>query len=189
MQRMHSGAFSPEVAKLLFLKGTQFHTFGSVLLPDILLAIVAAILLVYAILYFWHHFTPHWLIMCAMAVFAALQLLGVSSNAALGALVSPVAFTGDRYYFFTKIAFWICLTFILNKLSRGRYSRPLFLLAPACLVFVAVLNVHYLRRPPLPDLHWKQASAVISSGRRSVVIPINPAPWEIRLTLPDRSTR
>jgi hypothetical protein len=173
----------------LFLKGFQYHTFGNVLLPDPLLAIAAAMLIVCAILYFWRHLSPHWLIICAMAIFAALQLLGVSSNTALGTLVSPVAFTGDRYYFFAKIAFWICFTFCLSKLSSGRYSQPLFLLAPACLVFIAMLNVHHLRRPPLSDLHWKQASAVISSGQRSVVIPINPAPWEIRLTLPDRSTQ
>lgn len=184
-----SGPFSPEVAKCLFFKGLQFHTFGAVFLPDILFAGVAAVLLVYATFCLWHCPSISLLLMLAIFIFASLQLLGVSHNASLNTLVSPSAFAGDRYYFFAKTGFWVCLTSSLNKLSRSKYYRQLFLLAPACLVFVSMLNLHHLRRSPLPDLHWKQASEVINSGKRDVVIPINPAPWVIRLTLPEGSTR
>lgn len=83
----------------------------------------------------------------------------------------------DRYYFFSKITLWWCLSVCAFSLARWPRLKPLaWALALGPLAVNAASIASLLRRPPLIDLNWPQYAKQIQA-KRPVVVPINPVPW------------
>lgn len=177
-------SFSWAAANALLVKGFQLHTFGMTITPNTLSGVIAALALTYTVIYCWRQPHLEYFILLAMFLFGSFQLLAVASNVNIGPLVGATSFAGDRYYFFAKIGFWLAVAYLATELAKHHEVPDLCLLVPLCLIVIALMNPQLLRRKPLPNLHWGQASRALKSGHGQVVIPINPAPWAIRLKLP-----
>lgn len=119
-------------------------------------------------------------LMFAMATFEL--LLGALKPGAIG----PSMMGGDRYYFLGKTAAW----WVIGLLALPYFTKPAqasWIIAGAML-WVAFMNIDYMRRPPLPDLDWHKQARQIRSGEKTP-LQINPFWWgqgRIVITPPSR---
>lgn len=174
--------FDPVLGGQIVLLGFQIHTFGNTLFSEKVSAAVFALVLIACFKVTCRTEQPILLVMLAMLVFGVAQILSAAHPVA----DTPKLYTdlmGDRYFLFAKVSFWICTASALSC-SRGVGKSTARALVPMLLVLIAICHPGMMRRPPFPDLHWKQAVKMLGHQRTPapVTIPINPIPWEIKVT-------
>ncbi|HEX7324214.1 MAG TPA: hypothetical protein VF292_02520 [Rhodanobacteraceae bacterium] len=175
-------------AKLIFFEGFQFKLFGTYLFPYELFGIFIIASIVLLITHVYRHPNVSGLIILALIPFAVIQLVGLSDNYGVSWLAIPTSMAGDRYYFFAKVAFWVCLGFALSGGTSSKHYKSQ-ILVPVSLMFIAILNPQYLRNPAMINMHWTHSAQLIRdrSTDRPLVIPINPPGWHV--TLPPARVR
>jgi hypothetical protein len=160
----------------------QIHMFGTIFIPAaaflfLIAAGVVALLRSAAL-------TSDQKIVCVLMLGMAIceLCLGVLKPGAIG----PSMMGGDRYYFLGKTAAW----WVIGLLALPYLAKPAqstWMVAGAML-WVAFMNVDYMRRPPLPDLDWHKQAKQIQAGERTP-LQINPFWWgngRIVITPPPR---
>jgi hypothetical protein len=176
-----TGILSFRLVKAAFMSGVQIHILGAELLPPglFLLTVILAVIAT-AQLCKKRQFGVAYLIVPIMAVFATMQILGgyppfldVASH----------SLNADRYFFFAKVTFWVCVAAMLHTALPTQKVRRTALV-PLALIFIHLCNPGTLQRTTLPDLDWKSGARKLSSQEKVIRIPINPSPWVITIIRP-----
>ncbi|MEY2169642.1 MULTISPECIES: hypothetical protein [unclassified Rhodanobacter] len=182
-QRQPHGPFELSLAKQNVLQGFQYHTFGEILFSPSVATLFFVCLLLFLVRSAWRSDTAGIVPVALMLIFALLQIVSSAHAGPNENLISTTIIWSDRYFFFAKIAFWLCIACTLCNLdhSEGNSFAPVVLVL---LILVAVLHPGDMRRVPLPDLNWAQESRALRGAGTSgpVSIPINPVPWRITVT-------
>ena len=155
---------------------TQTHTFGMHLLPPFLFGPLLALLPVVTLLCGRIPHSTRGLLAAAWA----LALLQIIAGASKPGLLAESVGVGDRYMVLFKPMFWMLLYVALVSCLPLRRGTPAFVIVLTAMLVLAATHRHQLRRPPMPDQHWRQAIAEAQSGR-GAIIPVNPHPWQLKL--------
>ncbi|WP_313916687.1 hypothetical protein, partial [Tahibacter sp.] len=180
-QNLRASATPGWLAAREVMAGLQTHTLGYAWFPHAvfcglsILAVIGCIAGAASV--------PARALIVTVACFVAAQLWTVASKHAAVATPIPDLILdlgyADRYFLLFKVLFWVSLLLAL----RGILGRLRTIALPVTLVaigIVAVQNNDHLRRPPLPDLKWREHATRMDRGE-AVAAPINPAPWTVNV--------
>jgi hypothetical protein len=179
--RPNMGIISLRIAKTLFTDTLERQTLGSTAIPSAIFLGCMTFLLAFVGFRACSEQGTRWTIALGMLVFAGMQILGVCYEHN-NPIVDAQGLAGDRYYFFAKLALWICLGAILGEGISKRLH--LQVMVPLTLASILFFHPEMARRPPLENLHWKRAVEQIDQGKYPIELPINPVPWKVTLTDP-----
>jgi hypothetical protein len=177
--RSNAGPFSIQIASQFFLQGMEQHLLGTIRPPLGITMSVIVFCLGSTVLLLARDSYLKASLYGAMLAFSCFTVLGVSSEKGL-LVVSTTDMSGDRYYFFAKVIFWLGLAAAI-RLVKNRHAPIFASLIPIGLACVAFRHPALIQRPPLTDMHWKQQSHQLERSGQTVDIPINPEPWRIRI--------
>lgn len=108
------------------------------------------------------------LLMLAMAICEL--ALGMLKTGAIG----PGMMGGDRYFYLGKTAAWWVIALLAAPYFRD--PKQITWIVAGAMLWVAFMNIDYMRRPPLPDLDWRKQAKQIQAGERTP-LQINPFWW------------
>jgi hypothetical protein len=147
----------------------QEHFFGLAFIPSaaFLLLVLAGIVALMKS----HAVTSDQKVVCfLMLAMAVCELaLGTLKSGAIG----PGMMGGDRYFYLGKTAAWWVI--VLLAAPYFVKSAQATLIVAGAMLWIAFMNIDYMRRAPLPDLDWHRQAKQIQAGEKTL-LQINP-PW------------
>lgn len=146
----------------------QTHFFGMEFLPPETFVLVCAFGV--CMLLYSKRISPNQKLVCVLvlAIAACELFLGAIKPGAIG----PGMMGGDRYYYLGKTgAWWVIALLATPYLTRANQRTMLVL---TMMLWISMLNIKWMQRGPLPDMHWKQQAEQINAG---VPTPLQINPW------------
>lgn len=87
--------------------------------------------------------------------------------------------TSHYFYLLSVVCCWIVWNMIVERVPAWR--KPAFAAIAALVVFSIATRPEYFQREALHDMQWAKHAGRLRSTP-SVIVPINPAPWYIKLS-------